>query len=128
VVCVGIVSGLFVAGCGGGGPKLPPPIEVTGKVTMDGNPSANVEVQFNRISEGGTPEAQSFTATTDASGAFKIEKIYPANYSISVIDRASQQENQAVETGPYQKYGVESPLTAEVSASQHDFTFDLTSK
>jgi len=120
-------------GCGSGGPKPPDlgkPVAVKGKVTMDGAPAANVEVTFTRAAEGqAAPESRQFVAKTDANGEFSLPKVYPANYSVMIVDPAEiKQENAAVETGKYKAYGVNSSLTAKVAEGSTDFPFELKSK
>ncbi len=41
------VGALAVVGCGGGGPKAPKPVPVSGTVYLDGKPLANATVRFN---------------------------------------------------------------------------------
>lgn len=124
---------LTVAGCGGSkGPDMGKALAVHGKVTMDGEPAASVDVTFSRTQGAATPEARQFTARTDAGGQYSIPKIYEGDYHVMVYDPKEVQEREqsgaALETGKYKDYGVNSTLSVKVAegSTQHDF--DLKSK
>lgn len=126
-----IVAACLIVGCGGG-EDLGKPVEVTGIVRMDGKHAAEVEVLFNRMEKGGSAEQRSFVAKTDAEGKFKIPAVYPTEYNVMIYDRKNENTDpnriEAVDTGPYRKYGVDSILKAKVNSNQTEFTFDLDSK
>ncbi len=71
---------LGVAGCG---PNLGTPSSVSGTVTVDGQPLEGGKVNFVRTQ--GPVEQRSAQGTTDASGQYKIEKIYPGTYQVNVL-------------------------------------------
>lgn len=56
---------MLVVGCGQGGPPMG---KVSGTVTLDGNPLADVEVEFTPQAEGGSPSY----GQTDASGQYDL--------------------------------------------------------
>jgi hypothetical protein len=57
----------WICGCGGGGSDAPQLGEVSGTITLDGKPAANVNVVFQP--ENGRPAM----ATTDTSGAYTLK-------------------------------------------------------
>jgi|GEM_PF-1233577 len=123
---------VFLTGCGGESVDLGNPVPVTGKITLDGKPAASVEVLLNRVTDGAPGKMREFVATTDAGGEFKIPEVFPAEYRVMIYDRSQENQDpdkiQAMDTGPYHKYGMESTLSATVSPTQQSFTFDLTSR
>lgn len=126
-----LLAPITLAGCGKGGPDLGKPVEISGKVTMDGKPSAGVQVLLTRTTPGGGAKDRDFMAKTDENGDYKLPGVYPANYLVRVteIKQEDPQQILAFDSGPYVKYGSEaSGLTAEVQESQRDFSFNLTSK
>lgn len=129
---ISVILLLLITGCGGEAEDLGEPVAVSGKVTMDGKPAAGVEVLFNRTSEGGTGKLREFVATTDAEGGFKMPAVFPADYRVMIYDRSQENQDpnkiQAMDTGPYRNYGMDSTLSATVSDSQKEFTFELSSK
>jgi hypothetical protein len=130
VICAVAMVGLV--GCGGGGepaPDLGAPLEVGGKITMDGAPANGVNVTFARIDGDAPPDARQFTATTDANGQYKFPKVYEASYRVMIEDpNEPKQEMAAVETGKYRNYGVNSTLVAKVTAGSLEFNYELSSK
>jgi len=89
-------------------------------------------VLLNRVTDGAPGKMREFVATTDAGGEFKIPEVFPAEYRVMIYDRSQENQDpdkiQAMDTGPYHKYGMESTLSATVSPTQQSFTFDLTSR
>lgn len=72
VLIVGLFAGVFLAGCGSSGPPAPKPsklVEVTGKVTLNGEPVEGAIVIFTPNSSGGFV-AQGFT---DSAGQYSAE-------------------------------------------------------
>lgn len=121
----------LISGCGEDPTAdLGEPLTVTGTVTMDGAPAEGLEVVFARQDTGAPPEARNFSGMTDASGKYTVENMYPATYHVSIYDRKPVDEENisAVETGPYEKYGVNSELSATIQSGQTDASFDLTSQ
>lgn len=127
------LSVLFViSGCGQKGPDLGKPVNVSGKLTLDGEPLSNVTVNFYNSGPGAPPEFRSFSGTTGPDGSYSIEKVYPADYTVSVQPgqgggEYAAEESAAEGQGPLAKYQTESPLRATVSESQTTFDFELTS-
>jgi len=119
---------LFVSGCGGGGPELG---RVSGTVTIDGKPAANVKVSFTPVDGG-----RSSMATTDANGQYELafsttEKgalvgshdagILPAEPGVDVGTGSGSE--MLVDTSIPQKY-VDAKKKVEVKAGSN--TIDLT--
>lgn len=131
---VAVVACCVTLGCGGGDPTidLGSSVEITGKVSMDDKPAAGVEIIFSRQGGGAPAEASSFGATTDASGAYTISGVYFATYGVSVSEpekgEADEEGAAALDEGPYEKYGMDSELTAVVAEGNTTFDFDLSSK
>ena len=69
LICVAFLA--VVLGCGRGGPEM---IQVTGTITLDGNPVPEAAVMFAGP-EGGTP----VTAITDGKGEFSLKAAAGAN-------------------------------------------------
>lgn len=126
-----LLAPVALVGCGKGGPDLGKPVEISGKVTMDGKPSAGVQVLLTRTTPGGAAKDRDFMAKTDENGDYKLPGVYPASYLVRVTELKQEdpQKILAFDSGPYVKYGSEaSGLTADVQESQRDFSFNLTSK
>jgi hypothetical protein len=123
-------SGLW--GCGGpAGPKLG---DVSGKVTLDGQPVADALVVFE------PQEGRPARGMTDAEGNYQLEYTQNAKgaaiggYTVRITTGrpASYAEGQKVsdevkETIP-EKYNAKSELKAEVSPGKNQINFDLQSK
>lgn len=107
-------------------------VTVTGAITLDGKPSANVEVIFKRLDAGAPAAHRQFAAVTDAEGKYSLDDVYPATYSVMVNekkdDNGEGEGAAAIETGPYKKYGADSELQAEVTDAKTTFDFELKSK
>ncbi len=69
----------LLLGCGG--PGLGSPTTATGKVTVDGEPMSGATVTFHCLGERAA-EFRTFFATTDGSGQYTIDEIYPGTYSV----------------------------------------------
>ncbi len=127
----------LVSGCGGGGVDLGPPIEITGTITLDGQPLPNVEVIFATTEEGVPLAGRRFVAKTGPDGGYKIESIFANTYAVSVMPQDSGADPNAepdpdapAETppNPLSKYGSESELSATVAEGKSTFDFELVSK
>lgn len=120
-----------LAGCGKSATDLGKPLEISGKVTMDGKPSAGVQVLLTRTTPGAAAKERDFAVHTNENGEYTLKGVFPANYMVRIAEPKVENPAQvlAFDTGPYVRYGTEaSPLTADVSEEQRDFTFNLTSK
>ena len=79
----GIMTMVIFLGCGGGGPSDVPELgSVTGTVTVDGKPAANVTVAF-APEGGGRPS----TGTTDAEGEYEL--IYSSTNTGAMVGKHS---------------------------------------
>lgn len=120
------------SGCGSDpAAGLGDPVSVTGVVKMDGAPVANVEVTFTRLDGGAPPEFRNISVMTGASGEYTMDTVYPAEYQVMIYDRSgeeNEEEMQAMDVGPYEKYGMESELRANVAEGSVQHDFDLVSK
>ncbi len=123
---------VYAAGCGGEpGVPLGNPLAVKGKVTMDGQPAAAVDVIFSRLEGKAPPEARQFVAQTDANGEFSLPKVYPSNYQVMITEPPpapmSNGSVPALDQGKFAEYGIASKLTARVETGSTEFSFDLKS-
>ncbi|QDS89818.1 hypothetical protein EC9_40190 [Rosistilla ulvae] len=127
-----VVSSLAVIGCGGsGGRDLPKLGQVTGTVTLDGQPLADAVVSFQskeagRVASGGTDTDGNYTIylLNDIEGA-------PVGTNQVMIVTAKPGDDSIPgsakpETLPA-KYNAETELTADVQPGDNEFNFDLTS-
>lgn len=127
VICVSMM------GCSSPTDSLGKPLSVKGKITLDGQPAADVEVTFSRIDKGAPAKLRTFTVKTTGTGEFTMEKVFPAKYTVMIYDRKAAPADAggpavATDSGPYAKYGVESTLVADVKEGQAEHKFDLVSK
>ena len=115
---------LAVAGCGHGDrPALAP---VHGRVTLDGKPLAGAAVHFEP--ESGR-RASSGVTNTDGEYVLKYIRDDLGGAMGKNTVRISKQKTRdpASETVP-DKYNTETILTADVTAGENDFPFELTSR
>lgn len=119
---------LCCAGCGEGSPSDTPELgQVTGIVTLDGNPLANVTVTFEP--ETGKP---SFGGT-DESGQYKL--VYSKNeagakigqHTVRVTTPKEGPEDAGKDPIPA-RYNTKSTLKKEVKAGSNEINLELTSK
>lgn len=124
--CFTLGAALALVGCGGRR-DTPALGEVTGKVTLDGQPLANAKVEF--IPASGRP---SF-GESGADGSYRLE--YTANYTGAVVG----QHTVKIRTGGYSdagevpeklpaRYHDQSELQADVKLGSNQLNFDLQSK
>jgi hypothetical protein len=128
-----LLSLLVFSGCGKDPTAdLGKPVLVSGTITLDGKPSANVEVIFQRLDAGAPAEFRQYATVCDAEGKYKLEGVYPATYTVIVNEKKDEKAGEegaaALDTGPYKKYGVDSKLEAKVTETQTTFDFELKSK
>lgn len=121
-------------GCGGStGPELS---EVTGKVTLDGQPLAKVSLQFTPESPGGSPSY----GVTDSEGSYELQfssdrsGAMPGKHRVEILpvepetdDSGKPVEGAVVVTIPV-KYSQPGSLTADVQAGNNSIDFALDSK
>lgn len=67
-----VIASVFVLGCWGYRPDLPPTERVTGTVTLDGQPVAGARVQFVPDKSQGTEGAMA-SGVTDDQGEYELE-------------------------------------------------------
>ncbi|QDT81218.1 hypothetical protein Mal35_46980 [Gimesia maris] len=128
-----LFSLIALSGCGSDPTAdLGTSVTVTGTITMDDKPADGVEVIFQRTDSGAPAEYRQYVATTDASGKYSLDDVYPAKYLVMVNekndDSGEDEEEMAIDTGPYKKYGVDSELTADVTDTNNTIDFELSSK
>jgi hypothetical protein len=133
-----LAASLFIfllAGCQPDGYSELGLIEVTGKVALDGQPLAGANVVFEsadkRTSTGITDSSGSYTLMYDsetpgATPGPKIVRITTANVGVEGGGAAEGAAPAGQERLPT-KYNRQSELTADVSASNKTFNFDLKS-
>lgn len=127
-----VVLSIATIGCGSSGPATG---EVTGKVTIDGQPIEGASIEF--IPADGRPS----TGVTDASGAYELMFTNDAkgallgSHQVRITTARAGDGGEGV--GPTleardellpAKYHDESELTAEVVAGKNTFDFDLQTK
>lgn len=124
---------MVLAGCG---KSVSPgePVAATGVVTLDGAPLSNVTVGFTAITEGIPAKYRYTSAITEPDGRFTVEKIYPAEYMVTLNDseadapEGGEGKVEAVAGNPkLAKYANDSPLRAKVSDPDQSFNFEATS-
>lgn len=122
---------VFSVGCGGGGGSDQPDLgTVTGVVTMDGAPLANVTVTFNP--EEGRPS----NGRTDEAGKYELGYLRDTKGAVIGTHKVSISTPQEAPTPPGQtykdpipaKYNTKTTLTADVKAGDNTFDFKLDSK
>ncbi|WP_339746967.1 carboxypeptidase-like regulatory domain-containing protein [uncultured Rubinisphaera sp.] len=135
-------------GCSGGPNDLPDLGQVTGKVTLDGNPLAEALVTFTPVD---TESGNTSSGTTDATGTYELHYsgenmgAIPGEHKVTIIvgegatptfpegvdpDNLSPQERQKY-TAPAvipAKYNSESTLTETVKSGPNTINFELTSE
>ncbi|MFH1299945.1 MAG: hypothetical protein ABIK07_02705 [Planctomycetota bacterium] len=122
---------IFSVGCGGSGASDQPELgTVSGVVTMDGQPLANVMVTFNptqgRPSIGKTDEAGNYELgyLREAKGALIGTHVV----SITTPQEAPTPSGQTYNDPVPAKYNSKTTLTGEVKAGDNTINFDLVSK
>lgn len=132
LVAAAVSAAVISPGCAGEAAGLGTPVPVTGKVTMDGDPSSYVEVCFYLADKGAPAKLRNLVAKTEEDGTFKFPKVYPGEYQVSIFDRAEElpdgPDKPAEDVGPYAKYGSQSNLKVKVSRGEQEHLFELTSK
>ena len=134
-----IAAMLVIVGCSSRPADEPPLGRVRGKVTMDGQPLAGVDVAF--LPEKGRPSM----ATTDATGHYDLwyinrtmgakvgpHKVFVRPTEMSPEEAAANGSRSGAQVTPPPripaKYNKRSTLTAEVKPGRNTFDFALESK
>ena len=109
-----LVTLIFASIVGCGGPSQFPLAEVSGRVTFDGQPVANVMVTFMPISDGKNPNSGPYSlGLTDANGVYHLQTRYGEDGAVVgthriVLETAgSDPELAAVEGNPESSGGSE---------------------
>jgi hypothetical protein len=132
-----ILTAILTSACLGCGSKedLPKPVAVTGKVTSDKKPMSGVTVGFTAISKGLPARYRYVQSTTDAEGNYSMATVYPAEYQVTLNKAgaaAPEADPQKVAVNPADpelaKFGIDSPLRANVSSTATKFDFDTKQK
>jgi hypothetical protein len=139
VVCPLLLLTTCVAGCGGSGAKVPELATVKGKVTVDGQPGANLEVTFEPQAKGIKKSdiqiGAGSTAQTDAQGNYELRyqggSLKGAAIGTHLVrintmaggGPAGGETAAAASTPIPPQYNTESEKTVEVKAGQN--TIDL---
>jgi len=124
-----VIPGVLLAtvvGCGSLGSNFK---EVTGSITLDGEPLEEAKVEFYPKAEG----ASSAFAYIDARGRFELvfagtkKGTQPGLYAVSISKVEDAPEGERETLPPI--YNVRTKLSADVSADgENDFTFELKTK
>lgn len=121
------VGSLLIAGCAAGADLLEP-VQVTGRITLNGAPLANATVAFVGLSEGLPADQRYASGQTDSDGRYTIEKVVPAEYMVRVIKEVPPDPSGMVAANPglpeLAKYSADSPLRADVDQGT-EFNFEL---
>ena len=124
----GALLGLVVVGCSG--PDLGTPVDVSGKLTVEGKPVEKIHVSFTFSGEGRPAEFRNFRGTSNAQGEYQITGMYPGSYLVSFAAEEGElpegEDVPAEQTGPLANVDLEG-RTADVSADSTTFDFDLKS-
>lgn len=123
---------LMGVGCGGSDHGVP--VSVSGKVTLDGNPLADLTVIYH--STGGLPaELRTQRAKTDAQGAYSLAEVYPGNYTILFEQTAAAPEDpgmalatESATDASLANYSGDNAPSASVSETNTEINFDLGSQ
>ncbi len=120
VSCLVLWLAWFV-GCGS---DLPPLGNVSGKVTMDGEPLAGVIINFK------PEDGRMATGTTDKDGRYTLEYVYGAEGT--KVGKSTVMFEWPLGKGgkpiPKRYTGLDSELKVEVADGRNEFNFDLESK
>ena len=119
---------LFLAGCGGSGPKLG---RVKGRVTLGGQPLEEAEVTFQPTAEGAAPSA----GTTDADGRYELRYTFdtkgavPGEHVVTITTGGTFLDDEGIEFEREEsvpaKYNTETGLRETVEPGSNTIDFDL---
>ena len=119
---------LLAAGCGGSGPRLG---RVQGKVTLNGKPLAEAEVNFQPTAEGTAPSA----GTTDADGRYELMYTFdtkgavPGEHVVTITTGGTFLDDQGIEFEREEsvpaKYNTETELRETVEPGSNTIDFEL---
>ena len=134
-VC-GLLLGVALVGCGGGGYDGPPRIPLTGKVSLDGEPIDGGSISFIPQSDkqrvaGGPIVAGAYSLPEEQGaneGSYRVEIRWPRPTGKKFKDSDTGEMLDQVDEAVPMKYNGKSELTADVSAEKTTFDFDLKSK
>jgi hypothetical protein len=130
-VCASLAVALLASGCNRG-PKLGP---VTGIVTLDNEPLADAQVEFQPTGGGGAPSYGTTNAlgqyelkyTKDKPGAVVGSHVVRITTQTTVIDPETGEEKQIPQRVP-EKYNYRSELVRQVTPEPNTIDFDLESE
>jgi hypothetical protein len=132
--CMAVIG--FATGCGSKPPESS--LQVSGRVTLDGNPLQGAIVTFNPI---GQTQGTGASATTDAAGNYKLqprrrgETVVEGKYRITIArfqphddpSGSSPKHKNKVEGTVMELPGFDGPsrVIADVSMANNKFNFDV---
>lgn len=125
-----LTLGVFILpGCGGDS-DVPELMPVTGVITFDGAPLAGADILFTPTSGQGRPAS----AVTSESGEYTLSfssrnagaMLGAHSVTVSKVVYTDDEEDDGKETLP-KKYRTAGTLTADVTAEDYEFNFDLVS-
>lgn len=119
----------LLPGCGGDS-DVPELMPVTGVITFDGAPLAGADILFTPTSGQGRPAS----AVTSESGEYTLSfssrnagaMLGAHSVTVSKVEFADDEDENGKETLP-KKYRTAGTLTADVTAEDYEFNFDLVS-
>jgi hypothetical protein len=120
----------LLAGCGGSsGPEL---AEVSGTVTIQGQPGARVSVAFYPEAEGGSPSIGSTDASGQYSLMFSAERsgALPGKHRVEILPLEPEYDDAGKIVGPPptivpKQYAAPGALTADVKSGSNTIDFKL---
>lgn len=132
-----IAAAILALVCCGCGSKedLPKPVAVNGRITSSMKPMSDVTVGFTAISKGLPAKLRYVQATTDSDGNYSMATVYPAEYQVTLNKAAAatpESDPGKAVVNPaepeFAKFGIASPLRANVTGAATKFDFDTKQK
>ena len=114
-------------------PTGPKPVDVSGKVTLDGKALPNVTISFTALDKTVPVKNRYVAGTTDAEGSYSLKNVHQGEHLVQIQETgaaAVDPTNPAV-AGAYPGnpklayYGSNSPLRVKVSDTAKTFDFTL---
>ncbi|WP_417388437.1 carboxypeptidase-like regulatory domain-containing protein [Gimesia sp.] len=123
-----LLTTTLIAGCSGGGADTPKLGQVSGTITLDGQPLTQASVTFQPQS--GAPSV----GMTDASGKYELaytpdtKGAIPGQHTVRISKMGEPGSPNDTEDQVPAKFNQNSKLTAEVKEGENTVNFDLDSK
>jgi hypothetical protein len=125
--CVPLIVGLMAAALGCTGGNMPRRFDVTGTVTLNGQPLPEGSVRFQPTGTGGRPEGASIR-----DGRFSLQAVEGSYHVVISVPRPVEPKRVLKDMGPSfvealpARYNTATTLTADVKPEgPNDFLFEL---